>query len=149
MFVKATQTLNLGSKNDLPPLTDEDWGKVHYAFTFNSPKGFFLVGIGDSVKECKDNALKTFFDSGMTIGKVNRLSKFVALTGLNDGLIPNPLLVNPSKYCIYLCEGKVFIYAKRWGTRGMKLFFDASTVQPYVRYAGYEDFSKDDFADMF
>lgn len=97
------------------------------------------MGVGDTIAECKNNAISILIDGQLPAPKLQKLLKYFALVNLNDGISYELKKDTYQKLNIYLCEGKVYIYAKRYGVRGMKLLYDANVSQPYVRYAGYDE----------
>lgn len=95
-----------------------------------------VLGVGDSIAECRDNVISYLIKLHIPPPKLDRMMRYFALMNLNDGVTydaHNKII----KMCIYHCDAKVYIYAKRHGVRGMNVLFETLTEQPYVRFAGY------------
>jgi hypothetical protein len=122
----------------LPPLPQEDWKALHYAAVISDGKNIALLGIGDTVAECRDNVLKNMISAKVAPAKIQTLSKSLAFINHNETVLI-PLKNKIQKLGIYYCESKVFIYAQRYGVYGMKLNYDLYTESPLIRFAGYDE----------
>lgn len=122
----------------LPKLEDEEWDKVHYVLALVCDLGVVPLSVGDTISECKNGAISSLIKVKLNPRKMEETIARIGLVNLNDSIIYQSAGGKSyNKMGIYLCEGKVYIYAQRYGLRGMRLLFDNNFSQPYLRYEGY------------
>ena len=122
----------------LEPLPKEDWGSIHYAMVATDGDSISLLGVGDTITECRDNVIANMISAKIPAPKIQTFMKTLPYVNHNETLIL-PHKNKVQKLGIYYCEGKVFIYAQRYGVYGMKLNYDLYTESPFVRFAGYDE----------
>lgn len=122
----------------LDPLPKEDWDAIHYAIVATDDSSITLFGVGDTISECKANALHNMIDAKVPPTKIQTYAKTLAYLNHNETMVM-PSQTRIRKLGIYYCESKVFIYAQRYGVYGMKLNYDQYTESPLVRFAGYDE----------
>jgi len=124
--------------NPVEPLAREDWKSIHYAAVIIDEKSMALLGVGDTVNECRENIITNMIKAKVPAGKIHTYMTLLAYTNRNETVVI-PRANSVRKIGIYYCESKVFIYAQRYGVYGMKLNYDLYTESPLIRFAGYDE----------
>lgn len=99
--------------------------------------GIYLLGVGDTINECRNDAISTLISCKIKPNKMNKLLEYFGVCNLNESVMYEAENKTRNKVAIYRCEGKVYIYAGRYGRCGMRLMYDNYTDAPYMRYGGY------------
>jgi len=130
---------NIEETVDLPPIEGDDWEALHYILVLTTGEDMIPLGVGDTISECKNNALANMVDWKVNYKNLQKVMKYIGLCGWNEGIAYEASPGRVVRMVIYLCESKVYIYARRYGLENMFVYFDTRLSTRLLRFASYDD----------